>query len=73
MNHIRNVLRGVGFSINPLGYRSRYVRPANGGFVRDFVNLSNDWKVVGGGLKANSESALREYVEPTHYSTGQVR
>ena len=71
MNHLRNVFRGFGIVVNPLGFRRAYLKPANGGFRRDVASLAADWSVVGAGLKANSETALGRYDKPSNYVTGQ--
>jgi hypothetical protein len=70
MNHLREVLRGFGSIVNPLGLRHVYVRP-RGGFRRDAAKLSGDWGRIGAGLKAKSEAATEEYGKPSDYGTSQ--
>lgn len=73
MDHIRNVLRGMGAVINPLGFRRPYLKSQNGGFRKDFANLAGDWNRVGDDLETNSEIALLKYGESANYSTSKIR
>lgn len=70
MNHLRQVFRGFGVVINPLGLRHSYVRPSHGGFQRDVDKLQGDWQLVGAMLKKNAEIALDRYGESANNAAG---
>lgn len=71
MNHLKEILLGIGSAMNAFGTHPNYQRPERGEIGRDLAAISGDMRVVGEDLRRTSEKTAKgSNGQQAHYRTG---
>lgn len=71
MNHLKNILTGLGAVMNPFGTVPEYHRPARGDRARDMQSIAKDMRTVGRDMRGVIAKVPKgEHGQSKHDRTG---